>query len=144
MTCYELEPEVAGGFGHTTVIETSVTPNVVTRLEYEFDGWLGDELVESISVHLVTTRVREALVDAEITGIRFAPVTVSRSDQFDEVHRGGLPEWAWMQVVGAPARDDAWIGDGQILTVSGRMLAVLQRFPLSHCRIVRRDPSPSS
>lgn len=125
------------------MIDTSVAPNVVTRLEYEFAGRLGDELVESISVHLVTTRVREAL-DAKITGFRFAPVTVSRSDQFDEVHRGGLPEWAWMQVVGAPARDDAWIGDGQILTVSGRMLAVLPRFPLSHCRILRRDPSPSS
>ena len=140
-TSYQLEPEVAGGFGDATVIDASVTPEVVTQLEYRFDGWLGDELVEFITVHLVTTRVRDALVDAGITGIRFAPVTVSRSEQFDEVHSGEpLPEWVWMQVVGAPAHDDAWIGAGQMLTVSERMLAVLQRFSLSHCRIAPIEP----
>ena len=80
MTSYQLEPEVAGGFGQATVIDTPVTPNVVTQLEYEFDGWLGDELVEFITVHLVTLRVRDALVDAGATGIQFAPVTVSRSE----------------------------------------------------------------
>lgn len=137
---YQLEPEVAGGFGDATVIDTSVSPNVVTQLEYEFDGWLGDELVEFITVHLVTTRVRDALLDAALTGIRFAPVTVSRSEQFHEVHTGELPEWVWMQVVGAPAHDDAWIGAGQMLTVSERMLAVLQRFSLNHCRVVPVEP----
>ncbi|GIG36257.1 hypothetical protein [Cellulomonas pakistanensis] len=140
-TAYQLEPEVAGGFGDATVIDTSMTPNLVTRLEYEFDGWLGDELVEFITVHLVTARVRDAVVDAGLTGIRFAPVAVSRSERFDELHRGDLPEWVWMQVIGAPARDDAWIGARQLLTVSERMLAVLQRFPLAQCRVVPVESS---
>lgn len=140
MTSYQLEPEVAGGFGDATVIDTSVSPNVVTRLDYEFDGWLGDELLEFITVHLVTIRVRDALVDAGLTGIRFAPVTVSQSEQFREVHTGDLPDWVWMQVLGAPDHDDAWIGAGQMLIVSERMLAVLERFPLDHCRITPVEP----
>lgn len=45
-----------------------------------------------------------------------------------------------MQVVGEPVHDDAWIGAGQMQTVNARMLAVLQRFPLGHCRVTPVEP----
>lgn len=39
---FYLEPEVSGGLGDDAIMDTGVHPPVVTRLHYEFDGWLGD------------------------------------------------------------------------------------------------------
>ncbi len=47
MKYYQLEPEVAGGFGEQSVIDRSSGKMVVRKLHYEFDGWLGDVLLES-------------------------------------------------------------------------------------------------
>ncbi|GGJ53754.1 hypothetical protein ALP32_02980 [Pseudomonas avellanae] len=45
MNYYHIEPEVAGSLGEQTVIDTESWPPKVSRLEYQFDGWLGDELL---------------------------------------------------------------------------------------------------
>ncbi|CDX39985.1 hypothetical protein MPLSOD_40275 [Mesorhizobium sp. SOD10] len=48
MDHFYLEPEVSGGLGDDTVMDTGVhPPPVVARLHYEFDGWLGDVIVTS-------------------------------------------------------------------------------------------------
>lgn len=38
MTYYYLEPEVAEGIGHNSVLDVSVHPLVVSKLHYYFDG----------------------------------------------------------------------------------------------------------
>ena len=38
---YQLEPEVAGGWGEDTVADTTMQPPRVLQLDYCFDGWLG-------------------------------------------------------------------------------------------------------
>ena len=45
MTYYHLEPEVAGGIGERTVLDRSGPRLRATSLHYEFDGWLGDDLL---------------------------------------------------------------------------------------------------
>ena len=53
-----VEPEVAGGWGENT--QFTRTPGrsvVVRRLHYSFDGWLGDELIESTPCYIVTERM---------------------------------------------------------------------------------------
>ena len=40
MKYYVLEPEVAGGLGENSIVDHSVVPFQVTRLHYEFEGWL--------------------------------------------------------------------------------------------------------
>lgn len=54
---YVLEPEVAGGWGGDgTVVDREFHPPIVSRLVYEFDGWLGDDLVTTFPpVYIVTT-----------------------------------------------------------------------------------------
>jgi hypothetical protein len=42
---FRLEPEVAGGPGAATVLDSSTHPPRVARLEYHFDGWLGDNVL---------------------------------------------------------------------------------------------------
>ena len=41
MNFYYLEPEVSGGIGDSTILDTSVHPPIVSALEYEFEDWLG-------------------------------------------------------------------------------------------------------
>jgi hypothetical protein len=45
MKCFFIEPEVAGGLGSQTIIDTSQTPPRVTRLNYSSEGWLDDEVL---------------------------------------------------------------------------------------------------
>ena len=54
MKYYILEPEVAGGFGENTIMDPTSRPPRVTRFHYEFDGWLGDELLETVACFIAT------------------------------------------------------------------------------------------
>lgn len=131
MRSYELEPEVAGSLGPGT--EWGPGRREITRLDYEFDDWLGDDLVTSTPVTLATTRVRDAVLAAGLAGVEFAPVIVSRSDMFEELDGGDLPAWVWLRPVGRPGIDDAWAGCRSRLTVSERMFTVLRQFTLERC-----------
>lgn len=82
MTSYELELDVAGSPGPGTQWGDSAAE--IRRLNYEFDGWLGDDLVTSTPVTIVTTRVRDAIAAAGPTGAEFADVLVTRSEQFED------------------------------------------------------------
>ena len=104
---YILEPEVAGGLGDGTVMDTSVHPPRVQQLHYQFDGWLGDDLVASFPCFVVTARLRTAIEHSGFTGAAFAPVRVTTSDTFREMYPGtALPVWAWLQVRGTAGADD--------------------------------------
>ena len=46
MNYHIVEPEVAGGVGPHTVMDRRAHPPVVTKLHYEFEVWLGDELLK--------------------------------------------------------------------------------------------------
>ncbi len=53
MQFYVIEPEVAGGWGDSIVVYRSVDPVSVERIHYQFEGWLGDELLTTSScLHL--------------------------------------------------------------------------------------------
>ena len=133
MTSYELELDIAGSPGPGTLWGES--PAEIRRLNYEFDGWLGDDLVASTPVTISTTRVRDAVVAGGLTGVEFADVLVTRSQEFEDVLGAEveLPEWVWLRPVGTPGQDDAWAGRWNRLTVSERMLMLLQQFNLNRC-----------
>ncbi|MCC2317563.1 hypothetical protein [Cellulomonas chengniuliangii] len=136
MTAYELEPEVPGRYGDATVFDTTFYPPLVTRLDFIFDGWMGDDLVRSYPVYLVTDRLRTALEAAEITGINFDHVDVTTSDEFNEDFPDTeLPTWHWLRVPGFAGHDDAWTGLQGRLTVSQRFMDVLTGFNLTMCSI---------
>src|SRR3954469_16036308 len=107
MKYYVVEPEVAGRWGDNIVLDHSVEPVRVERLHYQFDGWLGDELLASHPVYICTAQVGTALEAAGLSGFRLSDVEVSRSSQFRELHPGRkLPPFRWLQVRGEAERDD--------------------------------------
>lgn len=127
MTSYVVEPEVAGGLGDRTVVDNSTRPITVTRLHYEFEGWLGSELVTSHPVFLATDHFVRVMTDAGLTGFTTAPAEVTLSDvgrQF--VDPAALPHFTWFQVTGRIGTDDFALDPTGDLVVSERALALVQ------------------
>lgn len=138
---FRLEPEVAGGLGEHTEMDTGQVPPKVHRLHYEFDGWLGDEILESYPVFIVTDRVAERLEQIGATGFALRDVEISKSPTFEELHPGReLPSFRWLDVTGAPEQDDLGVGDDAVLVVSARVLDVLREGTLEHADVEDFQP----
>lgn len=133
MTNYLLRPEVAGGLGEATVMDTSVHPPVVHRLDYEFDDWSGDDIVATFPCVIVTERLRTALEQSALTGFAFADAHVSTSLSFDEFSTGTLPPFYWLQATGIPGTDNMWIGERGRLVVDDAAMALLRLFSMVNC-----------
>jgi hypothetical protein len=104
---FKLEPEVAGGWGPDTSADTSVHPPVVRRLEYTFDGWLGDELLETFPCFIASERLAESMIAQSLTGFALDEVKVSVSSEFLELHPSVLlPRFRWLRVSGTAGQHD--------------------------------------
>lgn len=102
-----LEPEVAGGLGPGTDIDRSTHPPVVRHLNYEVDGWLGDDLLETFPCFVVTARLAGALAASKLSGFQLSLAEVTRSERFDELHPDMvLPAFHRLHVVGIEGADD--------------------------------------
>jgi len=89
---YFIEPEVAGGWGSATVVTNRKQIEAgdaripeIAYCEYVFDGWLGDEILESFPCFIVTDKLRAYIEDARLTGFHFQSVKISKSDIFQEL-----------------------------------------------------------
>lgn len=58
MNLHLLEPEVAGGLGENSTFNSK---GEVEFLHYEFQGWLGDELLESTPCFIVTESMAHSI-----------------------------------------------------------------------------------
>jgi len=133
---FALEPEVAGGLGPNTVMDTSNHPPVVSCLEYQFASWLGDDLLESYPCYIGTRRLADALTEGQFEGLSFHALSVSVDPEFEDVTRiDELPTFLWMKVVGSAGRDDVGLSETGRLVVCQTALDVLRAFTLDHCDI---------
>ena len=136
MKFFNLEPEVAGGLGKNTILDRSNHPPLVHNLHYVFDGWLGDALLEGFPCFIITEPAMQKLQGAGVTGVKFAPVEVSTSEEFQDFYPNRkLPTFLWMQVGGVSGRDDFSIGKDFRLVVSDRVLQILREIGISHASI---------
>jgi hypothetical protein len=131
---FVVEPEVAGGWGENTVFtRTPRRPVVVHKLHYQFDGWLGDELLESTPCFIASERLAHEIERAGLTGVIFDEVEVTTSDEFKELYPDvQLPRFVWLKVQGKPGEDDFGVGPDLRLVVSERALELLERVGFSH------------
>jgi hypothetical protein len=137
MTFYVVEPEVAGGFGEHSVIDRSTGKMIVQKLHYQFDGWLGDELLESTPCYIASERMAHEIERVHLTGVRFDEAEVTTSDQFKELYPDRqLPKFVWLKVDGNAGRDDFGIAPGLRLVVSERALELLKRIGISNAASV--------
>jgi hypothetical protein len=138
MAWYVVGPEVPGGLGDDAQLDTSVHPPVVSRLHYEFEGWLGDDIAESFPCFIVTERLAEALAAAGLTGFELDDVEVTIEPQLAEFEPElvrSMPAWRWLKPVGTPFADDVWQDGSARLHVSERTLTVLQRFNVEYADV---------
>jgi len=133
---WSLEPEVAGDLGDGSVLDTSVHPPSVSKLQYRLSGWLGDDLLESFPCYIVTERVAQQLLVRGLTGFGLDAVDVVTSDEFNELYPGRrLPVFKWLRVDGQAGVDDFGLSDEHTLVVSHAALTLLRRHALAHCDI---------
>lgn len=126
MNYYLIKPEVAGGLGEHTKMDTSTHPPIVEKLHYVFDGWSGDVLLTTFPCFIVTSEARKALEQMRFTGFDISCVEVSKSDIFIELHPSIiLPEFYWLKVNGVAGVDDFGIANNRLI-VTEKVLQVLQ------------------
>ena len=135
---YILEPEVAGGWGEETEADTSCHPPKVSKLTYQFEGWLGDELLESFPCFIISQSLAKLITNASLTGYTLNPVKITRSDNFLELYPDiELPPFHWLQVNGVIGVNDFAINNKHLLQVSEAAFKVLSQVTIDHCGVVK-------
>ncbi|MBY7903824.1 hypothetical protein KW507_22710 [Vibrio fluvialis] len=125
---FYIEPEVSGGFGDNSVMDTTVHPPKVYKLHYQFDGWLGDELLESFPCFIISEALAQELEREHLSGFTLEDVEVTKSEQFEELYpRKALSKFFWLQVTGSAAQDDLGIAEDHRLVVSESALNTLRK-----------------
>ena len=131
-----VEPEVAGGWGPNTVADRSTTPVTVEHLHYEFDGWLGDVLLESTPCFIVTDAGVAAITKEGLVGAEFENVEISVSDTFREL-RGdvALPSFRRLVPFGTPGIDDFGLSPDLRLVLSDKAIGLLRNLGLNYAEL---------
>lgn len=133
---FSVEPEVAGGIGPRSELHRDGGRLLVTRLNYQFDGWLGDALLETTPCFILTDAARRLIEAAELTGVGFSDVEISRSGIFTDLHGDRrLPHFWWMIVHGRAEADDFGMSGDLMLIVSQQALATLRAAGIAHANI---------
>jgi len=133
---YYIDVEVAGGLGDNTIANTNVHPPEVSKLHYQFDGWLGDDILESFPCYIVTDKLKDLLESAKLSGFQFADVEISFSEQFFSNSLGNkLPNFHWLKIFGVAGQEDIGISKDFRLVVSKKSLEVLQQCVLEQADV---------
>lgn len=132
---YLLSPEVAGQLGENTVFDYSTTPAIVKKLHYEFDGWLGDDLLESTPCFICSDQLSEILKKYNLKGYLLDTCEISKSDLFSDIYpERELPIFYWLKIVGENG-DDFKLSSNNSLLVSEEALNVLRKVNIKYCEI---------
>jgi len=57
---YYVEPEISGGIGASPIMDNSCYPPIAKKLNYEFDGWLGDDIIESFPCFVISKNLKSS------------------------------------------------------------------------------------
>jgi hypothetical protein len=133
---FRVGPEVAGEIGSGSVVDMTTRPPAVKKLQYLFHGWLGDCILESIAVYIVTQKAAADLEASGLTGYSLQDVNTAVSEEFIELQPSTtLPKFRWLRIHGTAGVDDFFMSRGINLIVSGAALSILQRHGLQHAEI---------
>jgi hypothetical protein len=141
MAHFLLHPEVPGGLGEQTELDTSVHPPVVHKLHLEVAGWAGDDLVETFPVFLVSPRLRDAIVSADLTGATTRPALVTLMPGTEELVDPSILSFEWLDTTGEPGADDLGLDALAQLVVSDRALEQMRAHgQLGNCEVEPYSP----
>jgi len=133
---YYIEPEVSGGIGRNSIIDTSFHPPIVKKLNFEFEGWLGDELIESSPCFIVSENLKNKINQGKLTGFKFDNVEITKTENFNELHANKiLPKFYWLQVIGKAGQHDFGIANDFRLVISTSALSIIKQTKIEHADI---------
>ncbi|WBV60636.1 hypothetical protein PFY12_00620 [Chryseobacterium camelliae] len=131
-----IEPEVAGGLGENTELDNSVFPPLVKKLNYEFEGWLGGDILESFPCYIMTERLKKTIESENLSGITFDDVLISKSETFLDLYPDKeLPAFFWAKINGKDYKDDFFITEQNGLAISEKAYSLLQKFNVDQADI---------
>jgi hypothetical protein len=131
---YFAEPEVSGGLGSKTKGDFNTHPPQISSLDYVFEGWLGDSLIEAFPCYLVTKALQLRIQSAALSGVTFASATTSISSQFRELNPDvKLPVFVWMKISGIAGKDDFGMSPEHILVISSTAHELLKAEGTNYC-----------
>ncbi|MCL2715509.1 MAG: hypothetical protein FWD68_13210 [Alphaproteobacteria bacterium] len=136
MGYFYVEPEVAGALGDRTVMDRSVHPPIVKRLNYHLEGWLGDAILESFPIFIATTAAKDQLLKMGATGVVFDELDMTISDQFRELYPDrDVPVFVWLKPEGKAGHDDFGAAIDGRLVVSKRVLDMFDSVGLANALV---------
>jgi hypothetical protein len=151
-TFYLLIPEVAGEIGEQSMLEyKNGMISHVQFLHYDFNGWLGDELLkQSPGCFIVTKSLATDLTSSKLTGCNFEDTLITKSDEFMELYPDKeLPDFVRLVPTGTAdiigdviqnwSGHDICLRNGLYLIVTKRAFDVLHMHDISHCEIREFD-----
>jgi len=106
-------------------------------LHYEFDGWLGDDLLTSFPSYIITDCIENKLKESSLTSWELDRVKVTKSEFFKDLYPNAapLPRFHWLKITGRPGINDFGMAKDHRLVVSDRVLQVLRSVNLNHCDV---------
>jgi len=133
---YLLEPEVAGQLGENSVLDYSRQPPIIKTLHYQFDDWLGDDILETFQCFICSESLTQVLKKQGLTGFVIKDCEIGKSQLFFDLNIDDLqlPKFYWFDVIGNKV-DDFYLLPNFMLVVSERALNVLKQFNINHCDI---------
>lgn len=128
MRYFELKPEVAGELGAKSVF-ISRYPSAVCYMEYLFDRWPADDIVEAYPCFAVTAALKSAIEQQEYTGVQFKEAEAGRGPNYEFNSRGvALPVIYRLLPLGIAVLDDFSLSPKATLIVSESALDTIRKF----------------
>ena len=143
MNYYLLYPEVAGelGDGSEVVYEDGQIKEVIF-LEYNFMGWLGDELLTTHPCFIVTESLQNDIILNGLTGVKFNNIAMTFSNEFrDMCGNRKVPKFVQMicndlyESNVENLQKDFYLNKYKDIIVSEKALSVLRQHKIDMCDI---------
>ena len=97
---YYVDPEASGGLGPNTIMDRSTEYPLVSHLNYQFDDWLGDDLIEAFPCFVITEKLLEKFKLNALSGYTISDVEVSKSELFYDLKPDlELPKFVWLEIL---------------------------------------------
>lgn len=124
---FYIEPEVCGGLLESSLIDTSVHPSIVKELHFQFDGWLGDGLIECFPCFLILDTLLKDLEQIGCTGFKVDKFVEVQSETFKVLQpQVSLPDFLWLKIIGKAGFDGFGISTDNRLVISEKVRDLLE------------------
>lgn len=148
---YLLEPEVPGGIGNNSkLLYENGRIKQAIHLHYEFEGWLGDDLITTSPFFLVTEGIANAIKESDLQGYSFKDIEISTSYSFKELHPNRvLPRFQLLIPVGVIEVEGkyitSWTGHDFCmksridLVISEKAFELFRKYNINNCDITELE-----